>query len=85
MTQVRLGIRSVCGRIQLLGARDRFACWKMDTQLVESVNSTIRLVIQAAPHVGLELLSARVCIRRNIAGGRLDVSEVIDEAVQWGA
>ena len=60
----------------------RSKVWHLDTQLVESMNSTIRQTIQAAPHIGLELLSARLAIRRSIANGKAAEKELVEEAVQ---
>jgi hypothetical protein len=72
-----LGIWRALRRLQ-----PRSKAWHLDTQLVESMNSTIRQTIQAAPHIGLELLSARLAIRRSIANGKAAEKELVEEAVQ---
>jgi hypothetical protein len=54
----------------------------LDTQYVESLNSSIKHIITAAPHISLDLLSARTVIRRSFP--RLDVKDVLAEAVQRG-
>jgi hypothetical protein len=61
-------------------AAARFALWALDTQFIESVNSSIRQIITAAPHINLELLSARTVIRRSFP--RLDLEDALAEAVQ---
>jgi hypothetical protein len=64
----------------------RCELWALDTQYVESLNSSIKHVITAAPHISLDLLSARTVLRRSLP--RMDVKDVLAEAVQrapWAA
>ena len=55
-----------CGRPGYSG-RPRCGAWRLETQLVESVNSSVRINIVSAPHITLPLLSSRVTIRRHFA------------------
>ena len=40
--------------------------WRLDTQAVEGLNSTIKLLLKRAPHLAWPLLSARVTCRRHM-------------------
>ena len=62
--------------------RPRCGAWRLDTQLVESVNSSVRIQILAAPHITLPLLSSRVTIKRHFAHQRMrgrSAEEVLSE------
>ena len=41
--------------------------WRLDNQQVESLNSSVRINLQGAPHIGLPLLSSRIVVRRHFA------------------
>jgi hypothetical protein len=51
-------------------AEPRCEHWRLDTQLVESLNSSVRININSAPAVGLPLLSSRIVTRRTFASFR---------------
>jgi hypothetical protein len=76
-----------------LGMQPRCSEWKLDTQLVESVNSSIAINVRCAPAIRLPLLSSRVTTRRFFAAQRragIDVRTTLSElqaahphAVSW--
>jgi hypothetical protein len=75
------------------GKPPRCAEWRMDTQLVESINSSISIQLATAPASTLPLLSSRVVTRRYFAAERksgrelpITLAELVSghpEAVLW--